>query len=446
MRNTVFTLLFFGLFSGCDDNLNIEPVDSLIPETVLQNPENLHSLLLGAYLYASNRLGGRIQTENELFANEGKLLWNGADFNIAQFDRRNLTSTNLEIMFNWVTPYRSINLCNVVLDNLDILRNTSKRNLLEGEARFLRGLQYFELVKIYALPYDEGRSNTQLGVPIVLDGVITISQIKFPTRESVEVVYKQVIEDLEQAYSLLPEDNGIFADRYAAMGLLARVFLQMGNFEEALNASHTVISNSGHTLAPDINGAFNNGVDGIEDLFMWQVTVQDGKNSFNELWSTNVFGGGSSTADLSIEPTFLELFTGTDERGTFFYQGNGTLVTSKWQSEFANVPYLRLAEMYLIRAECNFRLGSNLGSDPETDINKLRDRANAESTFGITLDDILAERKRELAFEGHTLHDAKRLKRDIDGIPYNDDQLIFPIPQRELDANPNLEPNPAYSN
>ena len=74
------------------------------------------------------------------------------------------------------------------------------------------------------------------------------------------------------------------------------------------------------------------------------------------------------------------------------------------------------------------------------------DRSNADPITGITLVDILDERRRELAFEGHRFHDAKRLQEDIDGIPYNAGRLVMPLPQDDIDTNPNLEQNPGYAN
>ena len=102
--------------------------------------------------------------------------------------------------------------------------------------------------------------------------------------------------------------------------------------------------------------------------------------------------------------------------------------------------------MHLIRAESNLREGTSLGLSPEDEINALRGRSNAQPIIGLTLEDILQERQRELAFEGHRFHDAKRLKEDIDGIPYNADRLVMPIPQDDIDTNPNLVQNPGYTN
>jgi hypothetical protein len=92
----------------------------------------------------------------------------------------------------------------------------------------------------------------------------------------------------------------------------------------------------------------------------------------------------------------------------------------------------------------NFKKGSNQGLSPEDKMNVLRTRSNAGTLSGIILQDILQERERELSFEGHRLHDAKRRQQPIDGFPYNSDQLVMPLPQDEVDVNPNLVQNPGY--
>lgn len=174
---------------------------------------------------------------------------------------------------------------------------------------------------------------------------------------------------------------------------------------------------------------------------------QDGVNDMNTYWATREFGGRSTTGDVTVEAPYFEFFGDeNDERSTFFYEGNGTLLTTKWQNHFANIPYIRLAEMILIRAEANFRLGTAVGMDPLSDINNLRARSGAEALGSVSLDVILEERKCELGFEGFALHDAKRLEQNIAGLAYDANQLVLPIPQREVDANPELEQNPGYTN
>ena len=86
-------------------------------------------------------------------------------------------------------------------------------------------------------------------------------------RSSADDIYAQVISDLTDAYAKLPVSNGEFADRYAAQALLARVYLQQGNFASALAAANDVLQNSGHSLASTFRGAFNNDSDSSEDIF-----------------------------------------------------------------------------------------------------------------------------------------------------------------------------------
>jgi hypothetical protein len=100
--------------------------------------------------------------------------------------------------------------------------------------------------------------------------------------------------------------------------------------------------------------------------------------------------------------------------------------------------------MYLIRAESNFRESTATGSTPVNDINALRARAGASALAGVTLQDILDERRRELSFEGFALHDIKRLQGNVGPLNYDDNKLVMPVPQREMDANPNLIQNPGY--
>jgi len=445
--NIVLLTLFMSITS-CDDNLEVNPADFLTPDAVLANGGNLQNILIAAYDLAGQDevLSGQTQLASELLANEDELDWRGTFADPAEFNRKEMTAPNFFVEAFWMNAYEGINLTNIILNNLDLVDDAATRTRLEGEAKFLRGTLYFELARFFALPYNAGGNNTQLGLPIVLDAVTDGSQITFPNRNSLEETYNQAISDLTDAYNALPASNGVFADRFSAQGVLARLYLQQGNYAAARDAANDVLQNSGHSLAATFAQAFNNDADSVEDIFMLQITTQDGVNDFNTFWATRDFGGRSITGDVTIEPPFFNNFSGTDDRSTFTYMGASSVVSSKWQSQFANVPYLRIGEMHLIRAEGNFREGTSVGLTPEAEINALRARSNAAAIAGLTLEDIIDERKRELSFEGHALHDLKRLQRNVGAIPFNSDVLVFPIPQRELDANPNLEPNPGYNN
>ena len=146
----------------------------------------------------------------------------------------------------------------------------------------------------------------------------------------------------------------------------------------------------------------------------------------------------------------LDLYEAGDDRALLFYIDDATDDTrvGKWANRFGNVKVIRLAEMYLTRAECNQRLGTTVGATPLEDVDLIRDRANLSTIGVVTLDAILNERRLELAHEGQRIHDIKRLQGSIvEGIvtyPYNSNKLVFPIPQRERDVNSKLTQNAGY--
>jgi hypothetical protein len=130
---------------------------------------------------------------------------------------------------------------------------------------------------------------------------------------------------------------------------------------------------------------------------------------------------------------------------------NGGINTFKWANYYANIPLIRLAEIYLIRAEANFEL-MDLGlaavgeSSPLADVNTIRQRALSPTFTGpITRDQIRNERYLELCWEGHRLHDLKRWKQNIGVLPYDAGNLILPIPIREMETNNLLVQNDFYN-
>lgn len=427
------------------------------PEAVVSNAANLENLLVGLYdeaahgsaetpSFEENIYGGILNLSVELWANSGELVFNGTFEEPAQFNEKAILTDNVNARDIWLNAYEVNNQANIILENLDVVEDAFTRNRIEGEAKFLRGLMYFDLARIYGLPYEAGQPNTQPAVPVVLNAVTDASEVEFPTRNSVEEVYGQAILDLTEAYNLLPESNDVFADRFAAQALLARLYLQQGNYAAARDAADDVLQNSGHSLTVDFASAFNNDEDSSEDIFAWQITPQDGENDMNTFWAGDDFGGRSGNPDVAISEDHFNIYDdANDQRGMFFYETTGGTATTKWQGEFSNIPFLRLAEMHLIRAECNLREGTSVGLSPEDEINALRARSGAIPIVGPSLQDILDERRRELSFEGFSLHDIKRLKGSVGSLNYDDNTLVAPIPQRETDSNPNLDQNPGYN-
>jgi hypothetical protein len=241
----------------------------------------------------------------------------------------------------------------------------------------------------------------------------------------------------------LPESDGRFATSGAAAAVLSRVYLQQADYANARDAANRVIQSGQYSLLDNYADCFNNiNSNTAEDVFAIQISSQDGLNAMNTFYAPDEFGG---RGDITILQAHLNLYESGDERATlFFSDNNGVTRTGKWIEIFGNVNIVRLAEMYLTRAEGNNREGTTVGDTPLNDVNRIRDRAGLPGLSSVDLAAILRERKLELAFEGQLLHDVKRTQQDVGPLPFDAPELVYPIPQREIDVNQNLQQNTGY--
>lgn len=448
IKYTLILVLFFTIIS-CEKELDIEPAQSISTEKALSTEDNVLNILVGTYTEAgeSSSFGGDTQIIADLLGNTTQMSWGGTFVDPRQFNSKGVLVNNGFVEAVWGNSYEVINQANLVIDNLSIITSGAADNA-EGEAKFLRALMYFDLVRHFGKPYEAGVSNTQLGVPLHLNGIIDYGIDLNIARNTVEEVYSQIIADLNDAFSKLPESNDIFADKYAAEALLAKVYFQQGNYAAARDAANDVITNSGHTLAPTYSGAFNNDVDSVEDLFAFQVTSQGGDNDFITFYASQDFGGRQG--DIDLQAGFFELFDDAvnDERYSFTYisSDTGGTLTSKYTNQFANIIVLRIADMHLVRAESNFREGTSVGLSPLDEVNAVRARSNATALSTLTLDVLFNERQLELSFEGQLIHDIKRTQTNVGALSYDADELVLPIPQAEMDTNTLMVQNSGYVN
>jgi hypothetical protein len=330
------------------------------------------------------------------------------------------------------------------LANIDKV-NAADKDRIQGEALFLRGLMYFELVKLYAKPYSAGNITTNLGLQIVtvptVNGNVTAANLV--ARSTVKETYDQILADLTAAKPLMADDYGVYAGTHAASAVLSRVYLQMEDFAKARDEAHAVITNSGTSLEAVYSKAFNNTSPSKEDIFVLPITAQDGVNDMHTYWSIRAFG--ARAGDVEINQSHLDLYEAADLRLALFYDDGGTFYSGKWQLQYKYLPLIRLSEMYLTRAEANFRLGAVVGATPAEDILIIRNRAGLGASL-LSLNNILLERRRELAHEGQRIHDVKRLRQTVDGFAYDANKLVLPIPIREINAvGPSiLIQNPGY--
>jgi hypothetical protein len=437
MKNFNFVVLGISLlfFLSCEDELNIDPAQSITTETALSSEGTVLGILVGAYDEAgqSSSYGGRNHLASDLLGNTDQVTWSGTFVDPREFYLKDIRVTNAFVAGLWSNSYEVINQANLVIDHADLISDENTKSVAVGEAKFLRALSYFDLVRHYG------------DVPLRLTGISNYGIDLDMARTASATVYNQIATDLTDSYNTLPESNGVYADKYAALALRARVHLQLGNFEEARDDADKVLTESGHSLASTFAGAFNNFSDGVEDIFAFQVTSQTGSNSLITFYASEANGGRGG--DISLNDEFFDLFSDTnDKRSTFYYEDDDNKLTSKYTYLYGNVPTIRIGEMHLIRAEANFRLDTEIGLSPLAEVNALRGRSGAAAVpaTDLDLDFFFDERQRELSFEGHLIHDVKRFGKTAGSEAPNSTKLVFPIPQAEMDANSLMVQNPGY--
>lgn len=453
MNKYLITTLIVGLMiTGCSKKLDIAPTQSISQELALLTEGDVLVTLIGAYdgLQNTAAYGGDIMLMNEVTGNRDDIRFTGTFVGLADAYQLQMNAGNTFARDIWNQCYNTINRCNNVLSAIDKITSTpATKNRVEGEALFIRATLYFELVRLFAKTWDDGDNQTNPGVPIVLTPTKSISDDDYKARSSVAEVYNLVIKDLIKAETLIPASNSIYATKNAAIAILSRVALMKGDYVAARDAASKVISSGVHTLSPTFSALWftflnNAGNSPSEYIFSMKVTAQDGANSLNTYFGTNAGAGTAGRGDNKIYPAHLAKYETGDARGTFFTVVGGNNYTRKHLDRYGNVPVVRLGELYLTRAEANFRLGTSVGQPPLKDVNDIRNRAGLGNLTGLDLAAILKERYLETAFEGNRLHDIKRTRGSQSGTPWNSSKLILPIPQREIDVNKKLVQNTGY--
>jgi hypothetical protein len=483
------SLLALGLsLAGCKDALQIEPQQSIDAADAYNTSQKVSAAVVGAYARLDDpRLYGTdLVLVPELMASNGYITWAGTFQNYRQLSLHTQISTLSNAQGIWTQAYNAINQCNLILANLAAVTDAGQRTQFEGEAEFIRGTMYFELVRLFAQQYTAGGANTQDGVPINLTAVTTAEQADTKlARSTVQQVYTQVIADLQLAIQKLPAQNVTRASKYSAEAMLARVYLQQGNYTAARAMANDVLTNSGSSLIGSVAAVFANR-NSAESLFEIQQNDQNNAGTSNDGLATYFAGyspNGDQTVlygrgDVYISGAFSNLYGygNGDVRGTdslsaittkkliYLSDGNSRrnrLRTLKWRTYGQNIPIVRLAEMYLIRAEADARAGNT--AQALRDVNTVRVRSGATPLSTVTTEDVLQERQLELAFEGFRIHDLHRTNgiviQAVAAVPAtsttpaepavpavlaSDPRFVLPIPQREINNNSLLTQNPGY--
>ena len=457
MKPITYILLFCAaivIMPACNKKLDVQPQNNLTADQI-KTSDDVIAILFGAYsgLQSPGAFGEGYILTPDLLASDSQVIYQGTFTDYLNVNNKNMVSTNLVATNLWGFSYSIINLANTVIDKISLV-DSADRGTVQGEALFIRATAHFYLTGLFAKPYSDGNATTNLGVPILLKPTYVYDSTKAgkPARSTVDQVYTQVINDLLAAIPLLDSNNVNYrATVFSAKAILSRVYLSMGRYTDAANQANDVINSNLYTLSTLYAKEFNNDGNTAEDLFAIQNTSQSNGGTSNNGLTTFYASAPSGRGEVVTDPNYFNFFEASDTRGTFFNIGKtdagatGVAFTNKWMTFFKTIPVARLAEMYLTRGECNLLTGASIGGvTPLSDINTVRSRAGASTLSSVGQQDFIDERFRELAFEGDRYWTLKRIHQNISGLSYDDNMLIMPIPQSEIDVNKNLVQNQGY--
>lgn len=452
-------LLTTGMLSSCDkDFLDQKPYTSINATEALLTDNDVLTALYGTYsgLQSTDLYGRTIPVIGDLLAdNTFVSTYNAGRY--LEFEGYFFTRTAGVVSGLWSNAYTVIARTNNIINSEQTkIDNQANVDQYKGEAYAIRALMYFELVRHFSEPYTA--EPNALGVPIVLE----VDKDSEPARNTVAQVYEQIENDLNKAYELMTKNagSGRFS-KFAARALHAKVSLHMGNYEQALTYAEEVINSSGKSLLPYENVVSywaNPSPSSFETLFE-VISTETDNNGTDELGYIYHQGG---YGDILTTAEVYNLYSATDARKSLIIKGkrnrgeNPAYIVNKYSNisgDRDDKKVLRISEMYLIAAEAAYRLGDELTALEY--LNALVSERDPSliyiSTGQQLLEDIILERRKELAFEGDRLHTLDRLNRDITGRPdgpaevlFSDDRRLLPIPQTEIDANANIEQNPGF--
>lgn len=464
-----------GLFSCKKDFLDRTPSTAVVVSSSIKTAHDMNDAVNGMYaaMTSSTWYGRDVPLLGDLLADNTYVNF----YNSGRFLPENnftFNSTNGEALEMYSQAYYVILQCNRIL--AAPIDTTSDINQLRGEAYIIRALNYLQLVNFYAHPATVAPGDP--GVPIVLKPTNTNNPYITPPRAPVSQVYTQIISDLDSAYLIMPAKgtklhpvNSEYLSKYAAKAIESRAYLYEGNYAAAEAAALIVVNQGGYTLTPSTNlvaywddpAARTDKVETIFELAQTTTTNQ----SFDALasmysQSSAAYGDEVVTGDL------YAIYSPTDARKKLIVKrnryGDEVLACNKYTnfestSDKDDIKVIRYAEVLLTLAEGYANTGDEVNALRYLNMlaqNRDPSFAGYTSTGTQLINDIVTERRKELAFEGLRYFDITRLNLDdirpqeddstpsIAEVPAGNDKRIFPIPQAEVDANPNIVQNPGY--
>jgi hypothetical protein len=441
-------LLMLLLISSCDSFLEVDlPTSQLTAESIFKDTATANAALAG--LYAKMRTNGILAGNGSgisfslgLYADEFEYYQQNVANN---FYNNSLFAGDDGIADIWNQSYNQIYTANAIIEGLTKSTSIAEadKKQMQGEALFIRGMIHFTLTNLYGdIPYINST-----------DYVKNSTASKLPT----DKIYEHVTTDLDQAIELLSENytsvERVRPNRSTAKALLARVYLYMKLYPEASNAASAVLNNSLYKWEYDIDKVFLKG--STTTIWQFMPNVAGANTDEGDLY---IFSSGPPSL-IGLRADLVNAFEANDNR-KMHWTTEVTDSTSKWyytskykqdSSTPSSLEYsiiFRLAEQYLIRAEARAYQGDLIGA--KEDLNVIRNTAGLANTLAISAEDIVADILKQRRFElftefGQRFFDLKRTGKldqilSASKLGWNSNDVLWPIPALELNANPNLKP------
>lgn len=487
----IILLGLLGWHISCSDLLDKQPLDQLTTENFYKTEADADRATLSVYSTMMDvEWGGKDWMLTEIPADNTQPGGNDPDF--TPIDNFTVVADNVPVANFWAFRYRQVTLANIVIEKVSPMQiEDKKKDQFLGEAKFLRAVAYFDLVRIFG------------GVPLITEAPSFDQDLLYPRAKSSEV-YDLIKEDLTFAAEVLPlshsgADLGR-ATKGAAMALLSKVHLTIREYLEARTRAKEVIDLGIYRLMDNYADNFELGLsdNNVESIFQIQFTgcgpfgTGNALQAFFAPWGEGItkdrdgWGSQIPTGPRTNNPntTIMDAFEPEDLRkdptvmtaavyypninagdGGYTYPSGGASASGGnikkyvvgggqnicFMSTPQNSHVIRYSDVLLTYAEAIMEIEGGVSSNTEAleAFNQVRTRAGLESLLQIDKEIMLQERRVEFAFENHRWFDLLRSGKAIEILTlhgkniatYN---LLFPIPLAEMEINPKLEQNPGY--
>lgn len=449
-NSILLPILLLLIGSGCKKEfLSIKPDKALvIPATLkdLQAIANNTAVMTGDNRSGLTPLQGELSDDNMRYTDNAWANLNLIEKNSYIWAKDPFAPAT--VLADWNKPYQAVFYANVILQGLEnqtTAQNTAEKDDLKGTALFYRAHAFFQLLQIFAPQYSSTAAATDLGIPLPLHtNVMALNK-----RKTLAQSYQQVIQDLEMASPLLTE-TPLYKTRpckTAVQGLLSRIYLIMGNYDQAFRCADAYLKSKNQLL-------------NFNTLNLTDARPIPNLNNPELVYFSSMVSYLSTLSTALVSPELYNLYPLNDLRRDAFFKLQPSQDILYKLGNYTGGSYyfsgIATGEILLIRAECYARKDNK--DEAMDDLNKLRSNRIAAASYqnlqatttNQALELILKERRLELCFRGLRWSDLRRLNKEprfavtltrtVSGgtytLPPNDPRYIYPIPATETDYNP----------